>query len=408
MNTRYSAAAQIDAFELDEESVPALAETSLALTETRDDSARVQAHSVWITMENGEQLHLKHFKPTASSQDAESLDESGLNGLPGPGTGRSVFMLHGEAECGRVYYDSEGQGLAWYLANNGYEVFVADLGGRGRSLVPDNTMSALTVDDIIVEAVPRFLQAATKNSIYQSAEEKFTGPDIWIGHGFGCATLAAAWARMSPSLRSATQMIFFSGRRRFTATQRLCKLFVNLFCHPLTGKLVDWKTFFPAVRLGLGSADENASWYRTYINWMHSKRWLGADGFDYIDALKHNPLPSTMYMSAQADTVFSNTQDIRNFIAELGQHDARLVVVDNIAGSKRRYNHLAMLLDPAAEKDIFAPIGGWLVEHVAMRVSDEYSVAESANELASELAGFNADNDTEEMGECKNLIQFAY
>lgn len=369
---------QLDAFADDEAmcaSHDSADHNSIGGGQQADAGALLKVNSIWVSLSGGEQLHLRHFLPAAETPSqhdvaqfsSELLDHlTDSHGQPR----RSVFMLHGEAECGRIFYDDSNRGLARYLAGLGYEVFVADLGGRGRSLVPNQQQSSLTVHDLVTEAIPSLLQSAAQHSVVVNNTQEpavaealkpcATGPDVWVAHGFGAVLLSAAWARMPEAQRCAKQWVFFNGRRRFSATQRIAGFCVKLFCHSLTEKLVSWRNLFPATRLGLGTADENASWYQTYASWMNGKSWCGDDGFDYPAALLSVKVPPTLHLAAASDKVFSNLVDVREFIRELGPHDARLVVVDQIAASKRRYNHLSMLLDQGAEKDLFAPLQSWL------------------------------------------------
>ena len=45
----------------------------------------------------------------------------------------NVFLLHGSIENGRIFYSENNKGLAPFLARNGYDVYVGDLRGRGKS-----------------------------------------------------------------------------------------------------------------------------------------------------------------------------------------------------------------------------------------------------------------------------------
>ncbi|MBT8149453.1 MAG: hypothetical protein KJO24_05945 [Gammaproteobacteria bacterium] len=396
-------AGQLDAFANaqagDEQAEQADAEIEVAQASLPQDAAAHSAQaplsepvtrSIWVSLDNGEQLHMRHFLPAGSeAKPAPELNSqlqagitageaSRLESALASAKGRSVFMLHGEAECGRVYYDSQQRGLAYYLARCGYEVFVADLGARGRSLGALAGQSALTVQQLVSKAIPALLRSAQQHSLVAARDLTYdansdatvnsgvtpgavsAGPQVWIAHGFGAVLLSATWARLPAAQRCAQQWVFFAGRRRMAATHRAARWFVKLFCHPLTERWVNWRNAFPATRLGLGTADENADWFRTYAKWLHSSDWRDVDGFDYDAALAATPVPPTLHLAAAADTVFCNLQDIRTFITELGPHDARLQVVDRIAGSKRRYNHLAMLLDEAAEQDIFVSLEQWL------------------------------------------------
>lgn len=372
-----------------------------------DDTATlsIKTESIWVSMPNGEQLHMRHMLPLYSKPKSDArLDfaagvdaateftESNDQARPP----KRVFMLHGEVECGRIFYDDSGKGLANYLAEQGYEVFVADLGGRGRSLGCEGKASSLSVHDVVTEAIPRLLRAASNRTSGQDVYCAGAGsekPSIWVAHGFGGVLLSAAWARMDKTDRSATQMIFFGARRKLQANHRLAAAFVKVFCHPLTAKLVNWHSAFPATRMRLGSADENAQWFRVYTQWMTSDQWCDPeDGFDYRAALQANPIPSAIHFAAAGDKVYADAADVRAFVEELGCHDARLIVLDEISNSTQQYDHLSMLLDPAAVDDVFSYAGRWLKEQdgiaalaqqtAAMQYSDrQYSSA--ADDLSS-------------------------
>jgi alpha-beta hydrolase superfamily lysophospholipase len=330
-----------------------------------EEQLNIKAESIWVSMPNGEQLHMRHLQPMPT--DANPFEAE---------SPKRVFMLHGEVECGRIFYHDSGKGLAYHFAQQGYEVFVADLGGRGRSLGCDDEPSSLTVHEIVTDAIPRLLRAATQHcslsadeSMDSAAYVKSTpvAPTVWVAHGFGGVLLSAAWARMSEAERTATQMMFFSVRRKLQTTHRIANAAVKAFCHPLTSKLVNWLGAFPAAQLRLGSADENTDWFSVYADWMNNDRWCDAeDGFDYQAALKANPIPATLHFATAADKIYSGAADVRAFINELGCHDARLIVANTIDNTKRKYDHLSLLLDPAAVKDVFKDATDWLLEQTAV------------------------------------------
>ena len=366
----------------------------------------IKAGSIWVSMLNGEQLHMRHLMPVSASTETVSLDRESLDRKPldaepsdlsafNRTSPKRVFMLHGEAECGRIFYHDSGKGLAYHFAQQGYEVFVADLGGRGRSLGCEDEPSSLTVHDIVTDAIPRLLRAATQHcstamdeSTASAASYTKTAPvapTVWVAHGFGGVLLSAAWARMSHAERTATQMIFFSSRRQLQAKSRIANVFVNAFCHPLAAKLVNWHGAFPAAQLRLGSANENTNWFSVYTDWISNKSWVDAeDGFDYQAALKANPIPPALHFATTADKLYSGMADVRAFINELGCHDSRMIVTNTIANSKRKYDHLSLLLDPAAVKDIFKDATDWL---------HEQSIADNINILLTEAVVENPNFD---------------
>ncbi len=332
---------------------------------SHDLSPGLLSESLWVSMSNGEQLHLRHFMPSKLAEADKPAER--------------IFMLHGEAECGRIFYDNSGQGLAGYLATLGYEVFVADLGGRGRSLGSEGRVTELTTRQIITEAIPRLLRAIELHNndtdSQDSAHLVSNKATIWIGHGFGGVLLSAAWARLSSAQRSASRMVFFGSRRRLQSSHRWARHFSKLFLHPMIAKLIDWHQAFPAKFLRLGSSDENTDWYHCYAKWMNEEQWLDPeDNFDYGLALKSHPVPPTLHFAGKADTVFADIQDIRGFIDELGPHDARLLVLGNIGETTQQYDHLSMLIHPSAENDVFSFLDQWLLEQAGYPLRAEEDV----------------------------------
>lgn len=356
------------------DSVIAEYDTEYSNDELLEDKPIIKTESIWVSMPNGEQLHMRHLLPLSDTDSSP----------------KRVFMLHGEVECGRIFYHESGKGAAYYFAEQGYEVFVADLGGRGRSLGCDGEPSSLTVHDIVTDAIPRLLRAATQHCSLSTDDNPYSlptsiAPTIWVAHGFGGVLLSAAWARMSESERTATQMIFFGARRKLQAKHRIANAFVKAFCHPLTAKLVNWHNAFPATRMRLGSADENTHWFRVYADWINSDSWCDSeDGFDYQAALQAHPIPPTLHFATAADKIYSGVADVRAFINELGPHDARMIVADTIGDSKRKYDHLSLLLDPAAVNDIFSDANNWLLEQAGDNavLMDEPAVTDVVNEQA--------------------------
>lgn len=325
------------------------------------EQGEVRVVSRWVSMANGEQLHLRHLTPARQTQ---------CDGAVGERIEQRIFMLHGEAESGAIFYSPQGKGLAHYFARCGYEVFVADLGGRGRSLAPREDYAALTVHDIVVDAIPRLLRAIRQTpkvmpeTLEASAETvPMAEADIWMGHGFGGVQLAAAWARLPAAQRCATDMVFFGSRRQCQPVGRRSRLFHWLLQQPLAERLVSACGGFPAARWRFGDSDESVAWFRQYRDWSFVSEWVDADdGFDYRQALADNPLPRSLHIAALGDTVYAHPGDVRRFVQELGCHDARTVILDQ-SGSGQRYNHLGMLLDESAVDDVYPLALQWLQEN---------------------------------------------
>ncbi|PTB97869.1 hypothetical protein C9994_00645 [Marivirga lumbricoides] len=74
-----------------------------------------------------------------------------------PDAKASIFLLHGSIEDGRIFYSKSGKGLAPFLAQNGYDVFVADLRGKGKSTPNISPESDFGQKEAIMEDMPAFM-----------------------------------------------------------------------------------------------------------------------------------------------------------------------------------------------------------------------------------------------------------
>ncbi|MFN4150949.1 MAG: alpha/beta fold hydrolase, partial [Candidatus Sericytochromatia bacterium] len=94
--------------------------------------------SIYIDVDDNNKLHLKRFY----------INDSG----------NVVFMLHGSIENGRIFYSNSGKGLAPFLAKLGFDVYVADLRGRGLSTPKIDKNSEFSQTDSIVKDIPIFIK----------------------------------------------------------------------------------------------------------------------------------------------------------------------------------------------------------------------------------------------------------
>src|SRR5258706_5010461 len=123
--------------------------------------------SFFIPFHSTEQLHLKRFC--------------------GNENGPIAFLLHGSIENGRIFYSRSGKGLAPFLAKNGYDVFVADLRGRGESTPPIGKQSDYGLTESIAEEIPAFL-----NEIKRLRGD---APQYWMAPSWGGILMLCFLAR---------------------------------------------------------------------------------------------------------------------------------------------------------------------------------------------------------------------
>ena len=78
--------------------------------------------------------------------------------------GTPIFLIHGYFEDGRIFFTKKGKGLAPFLAENGFDVFVCDLLGKGESLPKIKKGFNHSQFEIITRDIPTYLAFVRKKT----------------------------------------------------------------------------------------------------------------------------------------------------------------------------------------------------------------------------------------------------
>ena len=296
-------------------------------------SLTVQQQSLAVTLASGDVLRLQRFTGAA----------------PGP----PVLMLHGAIENGRIFYSGSGKGLAPYLARNGFDVYVADLRGRGKSTPPIGPTSRFGQTEAIIEDIPACVEAirGLRGPV----------PQRWVAHSWGGVLFSSVLARFPEYTELVDSLAYFGSKRtvRVWNLQRILKveLVWNGLC-PLACRLAG---YLPARQLRIGSDSETTRSYRQSAAWVRDDAWVDADdGFDYGAAIKKLALPPIWYLAAENDRALGHPRDIRDFMESAGRQQCRYTVLSRKNGNRHDYDHISMLTHPEAVQDHFPEVLKWL------------------------------------------------
>jgi predicted alpha/beta hydrolase len=297
----------------------------------------VSQESLMVPVGSNVQLHLRRL-----------WNESSPNGAP-------ILMLHGAAEDGYIFYSQHGRGLACFLARHGYQVFVADMRGKGKSWPAINQNSDFGFHELVTEDIPAL--AARISRICDGQEQ------TWVTHSLGGALAAACLVRQPARALGVKQLVHFAARRVVHAQGLRRRLLVDLLWNRIGRLAVAYEGYLPAPALGIGTARETARCFRDALAWSRSAQWLDTeDGFDYGAALKSRGWLRSLYFASLTDRAFGHPEDVRDFMHELGRHDGRLLTLGKAGGNLHDYSHVGMLLHPDAEIDHFVQLLEWLRE----------------------------------------------
>ncbi len=294
----------------------------------------VRQKSLWVPVGGKDRLHLRHIWKNSQ--------------------GPPLFLLHGSVENGRVFYSEAGKGLAPYLAEHGYDVYVGDLRGRGASRPAIGRRSRYGQTEQIAEDIPAMLRAIR--------ERRGGVPQHWIAHSWGGVLLASAYARF-PEIRPwVKSLACFASKRRIRVFNWEKFVKIDLFWNWGARLLVGLYGYLPMKELRLGADNETALSHRQNRLWVKPNYpWIDpADGFDYAAALAEATLPRTLHLVGCADRSLGHPSDVEDFIQETHPGRFEYRILGRRWGNLHDYGHIDILTHPDSREDHFPWLLHWL------------------------------------------------
>ncbi len=295
----------------------------------------LQQNSYFIPLKDGNQLHLQRFYQHA-------------NGTP-------VFLLHGAIENGRIFYSKNKKGLAPYLAKQGFDVYVGDLRGRGQSRPAINRSAQYGQTEAITEDIPAFI-----NKIIELRGDI---KQHWIAHSWGGVLLSSYYARFPQHRHLVSSMVYFASKRRLSVFNWQRFFYIDVIWQFVCPILAAFFGYLPAKKLSMGSDDEPRKSLMASISWINSKTWIDDDGFNYGNAIQQIELPPIRYLTGINDKCLGHPHDVRAFMYESGDKNAKFSLLAKKEGNLHDYDHINIMTSPDGEKDHFPMVLEWLRMH---------------------------------------------
>lgn len=291
----------------------------------------MQQQSLFIE-DNGHKLHLRHiFKENAA--------------VP-------ILMVHGAVENGKIFYTEKGKGLACYLAEQGFDVYVLDLRGRGKSTPLINAESDYGQYEAITHDIPLLIDYIFNR----------TGQAMHlVSHSWGGVLAASCMARHAEILVKIRSNLCFGTKRSITISGFEKYLKVNLFWNIIAPRLVKRHGFLNAKKFNIGSDNETRESLKHSVAWVEKGHWRDPkDGFDYQSAAKQISWPPTWHLTGVNDSILGNPIDVQYFINETTNSNAKFTLLSKQNGNLVDYDHIDILTHPKATDDHFIEIAAWL------------------------------------------------
>lgn len=256
-----------------------------------------------------------------------------------------IFLIHGYFEDGRIFFTKKGKGFAPYLAENGFDVFICDLLGKGESTPKIKKGFNHSQHEIITRDIPAYLAFI----------RKITGIDkIHLGaHSWGGVIAIAYLSRSKdPDIKS---VVAFSTKRRIAIKGWRKFIGVDLLWDKYGTYLTKKHGYLPAKKMMMGTEDEPAAYYKDANVWVKEKQWVSpTDGYDYQKELPKMKLPPILYITGKGDKLLGHPKDVERLKNETGEKQENTVqIVGKSTGFKNDYDHINILTHKDAPNDHF-------------------------------------------------------
>lgn len=266
--------------------------------------------------------------------------------------GPVVFMLHGAIENGRIFYSNDNQrGLGPYLAQQGFDVYIPDLRGRGLSWPKINRHSHHDQTTAITEDIPAFLR--------KIVELRGDSPQYWVAHSWGGVLLSAYYARFGEYRHVVKSMVYFATKRRVAVWNWPRVFYVDLMWGVVAPLLTKLFGYLPAKAFHLGPDNETRGFQAQCLRWVREKNWIASDGFNYAKAISEINLPPILYLAGASDRALGHPEDVCRFMMESGIVSGRFLVLAKSTGYRHDYGHVDILTHRLAEQAVFPLVLDW-------------------------------------------------
>ncbi|HSK20969.1 MAG TPA: alpha/beta fold hydrolase [Longimicrobiales bacterium] len=258
--------------------------------------------------------------------------------------GTPVILAPGTFSNWSFWLGTRGTGFARELARRGFEAWVVDLRGHGRSQRPAPG-ERWNFDDWGRLDLPAVIRAA---------HDEGRTP-LLVGHSAGGASVLAALAGtgglesgVAAAAIIATPLPWLQRWRRAGAwAMRFASRHMDAF---------------PARLLGLGPEDELPGVMEQWMDWNLRGRWIGRDGTDYSTALTRLRLP-LLFIAGSGDRRFAPPAACRGLFDLAGSPDRLFIEAGIDTGFSRDYGHADLIVSRDARREIWPLLADWLAAH---------------------------------------------
>ncbi len=330
---------------------------------------------------------MKDVKRTPKPETHHAVTDDGwriaLHRYPRPGRRCPVLLVHGLAS-NRHNFDFPEQDISFakYLWARGWDVWVVELRGAGRSIRPVGwgwMKSGWTMDHHVLHDLPAAIRFILKRSGHRQLH--------WVGHSLGgllvtpyinthsagflkSAVLAAAPVTGIPkSMHKWTYLAEPLLRLSPIVPYRTMAKLVGLkpewiFQGPVPRLFIRGNMDVKTLRRGADVAitDLSSRAVLQFQDWMRSKRFRSASGgIRYHVDFKKLRLP-VLFVAGSHDP-FTSVDDLRRALGRIASRKKSMMVFGKKYGHAVDYSHWDLILGKNAPHEVYPAIAAWIGKH---------------------------------------------
>jgi predicted alpha/beta hydrolase len=241
-----------------------------------------------------------------------------------------VIMTHGTFSNASVC-----QGLAKFLSREGFDCWIYEWSGHGKSEFGDLTPDAEDYALFDVPAVIKAVQAETKQK-----------KCLWVAHSGG-GFLPLMYMARDGNRQKEIQTLVTLGSQTTGAGKTLSQkigIISVMVTMLLFGRM-------PGPLFGLGPEDERMGFMQQWCRWNWTRKWRGKDKFDYMQAMKKITIPA-LYISGGGDKI-APPEGCHELFKALNSRDKKFILCSKKNGFAEDYNHPRLIASQNSQNEIW-------------------------------------------------------
>ena len=261
--------------------------------------------------------------------------------------GDPVILVHGTFSQRSFWVSNKGLGLGPHLRERGYDVWILEARGHGRSL-RDRRFRSWSAEDQMRFDLP---------AVQRLVDEARGKPAHWVGHSWGGVSILGAIGAGWLSEDRIQSMVVLGAN--ITEGDEWLK-------HPLP-RSAAWVLLtllgrIPAGLFRLGPEPESRSYMLDFFRWKGPRpQWRTRDGRDYWSGIGRATTPLLCF--AAANDEMDPVPGCRFMFDAYGADDKRWVLLGVEGGYSKDYGHVEMIVSKPASIEVWPQIADWLSAH---------------------------------------------